>query len=308
MAPNPTRRTWLAAALLAVTLALAAAALPAPAQAQAEVAIDTVTVRVWPEFDRPAALVFYVGDLPVDTSFPVDIRIPVPDGVDVNAVAYTDETTGDLLSADYDVVDGEVAMSLPGPTFWIEFYDDLTIDGDTRRYEATWTSPYPVGTLIWEVELPVGGQNLELDTDATAETVTDPNGLPAFRIVEPGVDAGETAALAFSYVKADDVLSVERLDSGAATGAETGAVPPPAASSGEPPMWLVALLLAAGLGLVGLGVWWFLRQSGPIRAPGGRAAGRRSGAGGGGRFCTKCGARARPGDKFCRQCGTKLRT
>jgi len=206
------------------------------------------------------------------------------------------------------VVDGAVTMSLPGPTFWIEFYDDLTIDGDTRQYEATWTSPYLVETLIWEIELPVGGTNFELDTGAASEAVTDPNGLPAFRVTETGVDAGETAALAFTYTKADDALSIDQIQPAAAAGGETTATPPPA-SSNEPPTWLIILLLVVGLGLVGLGVWWFLRQSGSARPSGGRRApGSRSSGGGGARFCTKCGARAQPGDKFCRECGTKLRT
>lgn len=304
MATYPTWKVWLVAALLAVMLALLAAAPPPRALAQASVTIETVTVRVWPEFDRPAVLVFYVGDLPADTPFPVDVRIPIPPGVDVNAVAYTDVATGDLLSAEYDVVAGEVAMSLPGPTFWIEFYDDLIIDGDTRRYEVTWTSPYPVETLIWEIELPVGGRNLELDTEATSEAVTDPNNLPAFRVVEPGVDADETAALAFSYIKTDDALSVEQLQPETSVGGETGAAATPSAFSDEPPTWLVVLLLVVGLGLVGVVVWWFLRQSGSIRVPGGRRAGGGDAAA---RFCTNCGARARPGDKYCRQCGTKLR-
>jgi hypothetical protein len=308
MTANRTQRIWLTAALLALMLALAGAILPSRAWAQADITLETVTVRVWPEFDQPSVLVFYVGDLPADTTFPVDIRIPIPSGVDVNAVAYTDETTGELFSADYEVVDGAVTMSLPGPTFWIEFYDDLTIDGDTRQYEATWTSPYPVETLIWEIELPVGGTNLELDTGASSEAVTDPNGLPAFRVTETGVDAGETAALAFTYTKADDALSIDQIQPAAAAGGETTATPPPA-SSNEPPTWLVILLLLVGLGLVGLGVWWFLRQSGSARPSGGRRApGRRSSGGGGARFCTKCGARAQPGDKFCRECGTKLRT
>ena len=59
-----------------------------PVAAQTEVTqLDTLTVELWPDYDRPAMLVILTGTLPESAALPATVTIPLPPEAEINAVA-----------------------------------------------------------------------------------------------------------------------------------------------------------------------------------------------------------------------------
>ena len=80
-------------ASLSGTLTVAAQGVPT--------SLDRWNVEVWPEYDRPAVLVLLNGALQADAGLPVTARVPVPLGVQINAVAYPGDD-GRLISIPWE--------------------------------------------------------------------------------------------------------------------------------------------------------------------------------------------------------------
>jgi hypothetical protein len=268
-----------------------------PARAQEPPVIDMLTVRVWPEFDQPSALVFYVGEVAQGTALPVELRLPLPPGVTVSAAAYLDSATGTLLQAESTQEGSELVVTSPNGTFWVEFYDAaLQVDGDQRSYTLALTAPATINTLTYEVQSPYGARGLEVQP-AGGTTGTDQYGLPVYSVTQSAVAAGSPLTLSFTYTKRGSALTVEQIPAGQSTSGGSGEAVPPA-SSGRGISPLVWVLAGAGVALViGGAAYWFLLR----RSAGGQAA-----VGGRG-FCTTCGKPVRAGDRFCRHCGAKLK-
>ncbi len=294
-------------ALLAALL-LTLALLPASAaSAQAdEVTLATLVVRVWPEYDEPAALVLYEGQVAPNVVVPADVRLPLPPAAALHAAAYIDTASGGLLMAQARQEEGEAILTTPNGSFWLEYYDPaLEKEGETRRYQLTLTAPVAIGELVWEVEQPAGGRNLTVEPSQGGAFITDTNNLPAFRVPVGSVAAGETVTLRFSYMKDGDSLTVDQFPA-APPVSDAAAIPPPAQAGQQPSSLVLALILVGGLALVGGGVYWFVSRSGGKTRPAGKQARRQPARGGPARFCMQCGQPARAGDRFCRHCGAKL--
>lgn len=293
------------AGLLALLL-IAAIFGAAPAHAQDDVTLATLRVQIWPEYDQPSALVIVDGRTTENVATPIDLRIPLPPGVTLHAVAYPDSATGNLLNAQYEASEDGVTLTSPNGQFLLEYYDgSLAFDGNTRRYTLAFEVPYDVEQFVWEVQQPAGASGLTLDTGATVQRTTGAMGLLVQRVVVGAASAGETVTISFSYTKPDRTLSIDRLNPG-------GDVSSPQVEGDGPPTTLIALLFAGGLTLIAAGVYWYVKQTRrpQRRRPGGRtrpaSSRKKNAAPGGRRFCTSCGEAARPGDKFCRSCGKRL--
>lgn len=201
-------------ALLGALILIAALLAPVSAAAQEGVAIESLTVAVWPEFDRPAALVFYKGIVAEGTSLPVRLRFTIPSGAAVHAVAYQ-LPDGQLANAPFSIVGSTLTVTSSNGTFHVEFYDPaLTREGDERRYALEWVSEYDVGNLIWEVQQPAEAGNLSLTPGESTLTVDD-YGLPLYRINVGPVLAGESARLEMRYTRPTTALTAELLHAAA---------------------------------------------------------------------------------------------
>lgn len=302
MTRNKTR--WFSLlALPAILLALLLA--PAGVLAQGEtLRLELLTVRVWPEFDRPSALVFLIGEVDAATVFPVDITIDLPAGAQVNAVAYLDPDTNSLLMAQSQQEGSTLTITLEAPTFWVEFYDPaLTIEGDRRSYAFNWTTPYAVDVILWEVQTPYNAQDMVIEPSEGGEMDTDQMGLPSMTIIEGGMAAGATLSLEFTYTKPDSILSADAMGVRPTDAGTTTTLEPAADTGGTSPL-VIVLLVVAGVGLIGGGVYWYLHSTGLLER---RGAGVRQPISGEKRFCTQCGKPVGGEDLFCRHCGAKLK-
>lgn len=300
-----------------VVLALAVLILlfsPAAANAQPGVAFSRVTVKLWPEYDRPDMLVICDFLLASDASLPAEVRVripaaagepyvvavgPTPAAVSDQNVEYTLRPAGDWL---------EVTVRLPAASraIRLEYYDPgLARDGQMRRYRFEWPADYAVDSLFVSFQMPIGAANLVL-TPPLSSTRLGSDGLRYYEGEFGPLAAGETFTLNAVYQKEGDDLSISTLpvqpagplDSRASRGLSWNAVLP----------WLLGLmglLLIVG-GLVG----FFYRQGGIQREPAPRRRGGRRVKEAGPEepvYCSQCGKRAQPGDLFCRACGTRLR-
>lgn len=287
-------------AILIVLVALLLAAVPS-AQAQEPITLNNLTIRVWPEFDQPSALVFLVGQVASGTPLPAELRFPLPAGATVHAVAFVDAASGDLLTAQYRQEGSEVVMTSPNGSFWVEFYDaTLQVEGAQRTYMLTWTTPYAITTLTYEVQSPYGAQGLTVEPAGGALS-TDELGLPLYTIARNGIAAGEALTLRLTYSKADSTLTADWLSTTESASQPSAGSSVPSTGGGIPPLG-IALMALGGLMILGAAGYWFFG----IRQPAVRRRAPVQGVGGSKRFCPRCGQPIQPGDRFCRHCGARL--
>lgn len=304
----PSQRTLL---LLGLAVGLA---LGAPLGAAAQTSVESITVALWPEFDRPETLVIFRVTLPAEVPLPTTVRIPIPDdAAALTAVAYRDPADG-LVNATYEREEGATAdvvvVETASREIQVEYYDPLTIDGDGRTVAFTWPGGLPTGAFAFEVQQPIASDSFELIPPATSSS-TDSLGLTYHQVDLGPLSGDEQPSVQATYRNPSGTLSAATLPP-----AEPLAAPSP--SSGRVPSltsvlpWLV---LIGGIALIAAGLIYYFRvvrssdtparpRHRPARKP--RAHGNEVDASP--VFCHNCGAQATTSDRFCRMCGTALRT
>ncbi len=102
------------------------------AYAQENPRLASLGIAVWPEFDRPAALVILRAEMAEDVGLPaaVSLRIPAGSGGPA-AVAYAASADGQLLNLVYQRSDAQdfitLTFSTPERFFQVEFYDPMDV-------------------------------------------------------------------------------------------------------------------------------------------------------------------------------------
>lgn len=296
-------------------LMLAAAAWPA--QAQSPAALALLEIELWPEFDRPAALVLLTGTLASTVPLPAEVTVRLPGAAGPpHAVAYQ-ASGGQLMQAEYTTrAEGQdllVVLTSPTATFHVEYYDPaLDTSAATRQMAFQWTADHPVQATILRVQQPYA---VEAMTFSPALNVLGAReyGLTYYGGELGALAAGQTLRLAVSYTKTDPTLSAEAVVPPESASAEPVAVPTGAANEGLN-TWVIGGAVAGGVAVL-LGAGWLVWQR-REKTGGARKSrhGRRSqGAAAApqaptARFCTQCGQPARAEDRFCRSCGAAIRS
>ena len=138
----------------------------APGRAENSMRLDRFEVAIWPEYDRSSVLVIYKAYLDPEVSLPTHITLPIPESVgEPHAVAVmSPENT--LVDADYiRSVEGAWAMvtlETDQPEVWVEFYDAYEQVSQEREYTFKWPGGYDIGTFAYEVQEPLGAENLQI--------------------------------------------------------------------------------------------------------------------------------------------------
>jgi hypothetical protein len=317
--------TWLVVALALLWPASALAQETPPT-------LETLTIELWPEFDRPGILVIYKGVLvPSDSGAeePVEVSLLLPPGAELLVTAFADPTQGGApveTERETQTVGDRTQVILPAPAdnFWLEFYappELITHEDDIHSFSYTWGGDLAVEQIIWNVQQPATATALTVEPTG-GQMGTDNLGLPLYSVQVGAVAAGETASASVSYEKADDALSIDQVQP-----AQPAAIPeqpagstPVLAPSQRNPLLPIALAVL-GVALLAGGMFVYSRSgrepiggpdpSAPVQsAPrqrstrAQRAAQQQQAAAG---FCTNCGNPLLPNDKFCRECGTPVR-
>lgn len=286
--------------------------------AQADITVDSVRVDIWPEYDRPAALVIYNVTLSPEVSLPASIKLRIPAAAgQPYAVAWQSADQGlyDLMYQKNTVGEWiEISFSAPAPNLRIEYYDpEIQKTGGKRDFIFNWPGDYTVKNLSVMVQQPVNATNMSLRPDAGSGRKAE-DGLTYYTIAAGEVKAGTTFQLTISYEKPDDSLTnpkqfqeaqpVQAVDSSTAGRVTLDQTLP----------WAVG---GAGILLIAGGLFWYWRTNNAGKQAKEKAVRRHerasaveaeaSGSAGPLAFCHQCGKKASPGDVFCRSCGTRLK-
>lgn len=299
------KKTLLLVTLLSLIIAPAA-------YAQSNISFSKVLVELWPEFDRPNMLAMYSITLAQNVSLPTVVRIRIPAGASVNAVAVCQANTG-CFDTEYtqETQTGWNAVVIQAtlPDLRVEFYDpslDTTIVD--RRYTYRWPGDYAAGEFKIEVQQPTDATRMQIKP-GTFSPLKDEQGLTIYSLDAGALNSGQTLEIEIGYHKETDTLSSSAMSVEPIEPLEEVNSGPYSLTSALP----VVLGLVGVALIVGGGLWYWRSGLQPSESRGERRKRRRSAVkvpqAGPGEYiyCVQCGKRATAGDRFCRACGAELR-
>ena len=295
---------------LSLLLLFLFAALPVAAQTEVT-QLDSLTVELWPDYDRPAMLVILTGTLPASATLPATVTIPLPAEAEINAVARFNEVDVLVTDVEWTQGDGQMTLTTPGSTFHVEYYAPYVATENEVTYGFAWTAGLEIASVAAVVQQPVAATDITI-VPAPSGSVTRADGLRYHQIEPRPLAAGEPFTVDVTYTVDTPLLSAPSVSPAATTAPAATATT--AAGDGIlgdlSPWWL--LLIPAALALLA-GAWALGRRTGsgrarkprPTRAA--RPGAPRPSGEGAARFCHHCGQPAQAGDVFCRKCGTRLK-
>ena len=292
-------RKWLLL-LLSVFLII-----PFPAAAQGGITLKTLTVQLWPEFDRPAMLVIYDFTLPDNTSLPIDITLHIPTDATLIAVAYA-PSGSNLLNLPYQDPYEENGWQVVNVTvdtaaiYHIEYYAPLTRSDEQREYIYRWPGDYAVETFNVSVRPALDTTEITTDPQMRSAT-TEGSTLSTLEWGTSNLTTGEELPIRITYTKSSDRLGVSDQPF------ETGTVDESTQGRVSLSNYLPYILGGLGVLLIVVAGLYFWQTSKGKPAPRRRHRSRDEESDGEEVYCHQCGKRAQSGDRFCRTCGTRLR-
>ena len=268
--------------------------------------LANLEIEIWPEYDRPAVLVFLKGKLASRANQAISLRLPASSG-GPSAVAQSSTEGGNLLDLAYERINAKDFITLrirPQDRFFhVEFYDKLDTVKEKRSYRYVWPGDFAVDRLSVHVQQP---------STSTAFAIT-----PEFSDSGPGNDTliywtkdmgavpeGKALPITIGYAKSDARTSKELLGTTASAAADAPTASAllsglPASDSGDsapvdPRVHLVLAVIFALLAVVVAGFFIWRRRRLAVTAD--------TDAG----FCTQCRNPLRAGDRFCSKCGAAV--
>ena len=160
---NKRGKNWMGWTSLLIILIITYLLSPIGADAQSTPPkLKTLTVSLWPEYDRPDVLVIHRVELSADTPLPTELTFRLPGYIEtMHAVAI--EENGSLISVDPGAIEltpqgDELLFTFPtrSPTVHFEYYDPviLTKQNESRTLKYNFLASYPVETATFEVQQP----------------------------------------------------------------------------------------------------------------------------------------------------------
>jgi hypothetical protein len=293
-------RKWFLILMLAVLLVF-----PSFASAQGQVAIESVTVSLWPEYDKPDMLVINYITLSSNTALPVqlDVRLAADAVLHTVAVGNTSGNVTDQGIVYTTKKDGDwlvVSVTATGAAVQIEYYDPgLKKDGSQRSYSYGWLSDYDVANFGVVFQQPFDAEKFESSLSLQDDGV-HADDMQYYFSNAGAVPANETLAFDLSYQKPTDVLSASRLDIQPVDVDEN--------TPGRVSLNNYLPYIIGGLGVIMIvGGLLYYRQSGRAVSKKSRRRRAEGEENESGVYCAQCGTRAHGGDRFCRTCGSRIR-
>jgi len=273
--------------------------------------LERLEVALWPENDQPSVLVILRGELPPSVELPAHVEIPVPTAYGEPSAVAVQGSQGELFAADYQRrVQGQwatIVMEVESTGIWIEFYAELTYEGDKRSFTFFWPGGVDIGEFQYEIQQPWGAANIQVTPPGISGVNTD--GLVYHRANYGPQAASSQAIVTFAYEKQDSELTINAQPK----------IDRPDDVRGETPdlsRTLPYILGGVGFVLIAVGVVMYVRfkQQDP-RAPQPQKRKRRRKTTSKYReevdaspvYCHLCGAQAGASDHYCRRCGAQLR-
>ncbi|RME84206.1 MAG: zinc ribbon domain-containing protein [Caldilineae bacterium] len=288
-----------------------------PAAGQAPASLQSLAIKLWPEYDDPRLLVIIDGRL---TEAGQIVAIPVPADAFINAVATAGDD-GNLINTDWtstETPDGGsiVTLTPENPFFRVEYYVPIETSGAERRIRFNLPAGYvSADKATVEVLLPPSSSNIRHEPALE----TPPAGPSDAVVLQRNLGAVEGTQEIRQEITYDN-------PTGALTIPDNPAPPPAAEPAAEAaPIGsfspqgsanpLIIGLAAVAVLLIAAGAYGLWRTRLPVPEPevapvrpadqtGKRKRGGRIRTGRD-RFCRQCGKEFGSEDRFCRYCGTR---
>jgi len=259
--------------------------------------LTSLQIEIWPEYDRPAALVMLNGEIAPEVALPaaVSLRLGAESG-GPTAVAFASKADGNLMNLKYEISQAKdfvtVRFKAPERYFHVEFYDPLPTNAPDRRYTYIWPGDLAVGRLSVIVQEPAAASDLSVQPKLDA-VATSPEGR-RYHSAELGAhEAGKPFPIKISYTRTESRTSSELLKPEGKPKPATETFSPGNISAGTAAVergfsgWLAALsgALAVLAGTVLGWTWWRRRKASSTG------------------LCSECGNRMGANDRFCAKCG-----
>jgi hypothetical protein len=293
-------------------IALALLALVHPSTGRAEnpvTSIQSLTVQIWPDYDRPAVLVMMSGSLPSSAPLPALVKLPLLPEAELNAVARADATGNLFADIAYTTDAGTLSLSTPDPQFRVEYYVPYRVEGGEHHFTFDWLADVSVQTLSVVVQQPTSATSLVTQPPA-AEVVRGKDGLTYHMLPTGSAPAREPLSVHLSYSATTAALSAERRPAPAPAAAPAPApvqefrsptAPVTAADPGPGWGFLVAIVATAG---VSMGITWQIARNRFASGVGSETPRAERPAV---RPCPGCGLPCGIDDYFCSDCGQEIR-
>jgi len=290
-------------AVLALMLLPAFAAGPASRGAlENNPRLASLQIEIWPEYDRPAALVILRGAVAPDAALPADVTLRIPASAGApSALAYSAAAGANLLNLEHQRTEAKDFITLrfkvPERFFHVEFYDPTPTGSPERSYTYVWPGDLRVDQLRLTLQEPAAASNFSTQPKLDA-TANGQDGL-RYHSAELGAQpAGKPLPIKVSYTKTDARTSAQIVQPKTPDLSQAPAARPQAAGSSDEVtkgVLVFILVLALLFGIATAVLWWRGREK-PTAVKAGHAG-----------ACAKCGAPRAAGNKFCPSCGARLK-
>lgn len=302
------KRFFLSLLLLVCFVLLVTGGTPSSVQAQNNTMLSSLTLDLWPEYDRQEELlVILTSRLPADTILPTTIDIPIPAGATLHVVAR--------ITADGNLIDDipftnngdSVTVTTPELAFVVEYYVPVTVNGATRSFTFTWQADdLDVTELIPRLQRPAYAQTW-LTEPAAIRTDQRADGLQYGTLPSAAVPAGLPYTVTANYTLDPILPSTAGLSNAVP---DLGLTTPPNTATEETDWLLIGGIVVVGVLLL-VALWFVL--TGRVTAGNGRPRKPKPNRPSPSkeptavRFCHQCGTGLQAGDKFCRNCGAAVK-
>ena len=265
-------------------------------------AIDSLTIELWPDYDRASVLVLLTGALPADTTLPATVTLPIPETAHLNAVARIDSSDGkmkdDLSSSP---VPNGISFITPDLRFRLEYYLPYAVNNNQRTFSFSWLASISVNKFKLKIQRPLFASQFTTEP-ASINVYSGEDGLTYYTFPEKAIPAGQSFSVRVGYAMSADQLSAERLAQPGKAVQKPGL--PSTARTGTDVNWALLAVVAGGLIIVMILVWKIAIRRAESKRPisHNTTAQKESYS----RFCSNCDNPVDEDDKFCSKCGAGL--
>jgi len=263
-------------------------------------AVESLTIDLWPDYDRPSVLVLLTGRLPDNTRFPATVTVPFPENAQLNAVARIDGRDG-IMKDDISSIPGPSEMLMfitPDLRFRVEYYIPYTVVGNQRLFDYSWLADFAVNSLHLKIQEPKRATSFDVKPAAT-DILRREDGFTYHAFSPRAVLSGQSFSVHLEYEMTTTQLSTDKLPR-----TSTGSQIPGDPSRSDPGSRTNWAIIVGGLILI-IGVIWLIapgRNQADTPEPHLQRHQKQPRI----KFCRDCGEPVDNVDRWCGQCGAKL--
>ncbi|MGF7184039.1 hypothetical protein GGQ84_000114 [Desulfitispora alkaliphila] len=199
--------------------------------------LEELVISLWPEYDKPAVLAIYSGELKNIGSEPYEGRIKLNIPNQVTQVQVVAETEAGKLYVPYEISEREdknvISWQLsnellPGKThsFTLEFYCKPLGEQQEREFQFDYIASYKTEKLTWDIKSPYDSYNFVTIPELEA-LGTDPGGFNVYRKTKNKLDINQVETVSVQYYREKEEPSIVRataiIDDGQSTLADSPA-------------------------------------------------------------------------------------